>query len=89
MIGEGSENEAVFSLSKLEEFLTNYGTGSSPNNSDGIVFQIEYKPQIMIQGNVDKAEIQQEIEKAAANAQRDFDAQMKQWAKEIKRTGFA
>ncbi len=87
MIGEGNESEAVFPLSKLEEFLNNYGTGSTNNN--GMVFQIEYKPQIIIQGNGNKEEIQQEVEKGAAKAQADFETQMNQWLKEQKRRGFA
>ena len=87
MIGEGNESEAVFPLSKLEEFLNNYGTGSTNNN--GMVFQIEYKPQIIIQGNGNKEEIQQEVEKGAAKAQADFEIQMNQWLKAQKRRGFA
>jgi len=88
MIGEGNESEAVFPLSKLEEFLTNYGVGNTTTENSGMVFQIEYKPQIILQGNADKTEIKQEIEKAEANAQRDFKEQMKQWIKEQKRYGF-
>jgi len=88
MIGEGNESEAVFPLSKLEEFLTNYGAGNTTTENSGMVFQIEYKPQIILQGNADKTEIKQEIEKAEANAQRDFKEQMKQWIKEQKRYGF-
>ncbi len=88
MIGEGNESEAVFPLSKLEEFLTNYGAGNTTTENSGMVFQIEYKPQIILQGNADKTEIKQEIEKVEANAQRDFKEQMKQWIKEQKRYGF-
>lgn len=88
MIGEGNESEAVFPLSKLEEFLTNYGVGNTTTENSGMVFQIEYKPQIILQGNADKTEIKQEIEKAEANAQRNFEEQMKQWIKEQKRYGF-
>lgn len=87
MIGEGNESEAVFPLSKLKEFLNNYSSGSTNNN--GMVFQIEYKPQIIIQGNGNKEEIQQEVEKGAAKAQADFETQMNQWLKEQKRRGFA
>ncbi len=87
MIGEGNEKEAVFPLSKLEEFLSNYGSEST--NNTGMVFQIEYKPQIIIQGNGNKEEIQQEVEKGAAKAQADFETQMNQWLKAQKRRGFA
>lgn len=87
MIGEGNEKEAVFPLSKLEEFLSNYGSEST--NNTGMVFQIEYKPQIIIQGNGKKEEIQQEVEKGAAKAQADFETQMNQWLKAQKRRGFA
>ena len=88
MVGEGNESEAIFPLSKLEEFLNNYGTNDSANDS-GTVFQIEYKPQIIIQGNVNKAEIKREVERASADAQRDFEAQMQQFLKDFKRRSFA
>lgn len=88
MIGEGSESEAVFPLSKLEEFLTNYGATKESTNNSGMVFQIEYSPQIIIQGNAGN-DTKQAVEQAQAEAKNDFDRQMKQWLKEIKRTGFA
>ena len=85
MIGEGSENEAIFPLSKLEQFLN----GKTENNQNGMVFQIEYKPQIIVQGNVNADEIKNKIEKANALSQREFEKMLLDSMRNFKRKGFA
>ena len=85
MIGEGSENEAIFPLSKLEQFLN----GKTENNQNGMVFQIEYKPQIIVQGNVNTDEIKNKIEKANALSQREFEKMLLDSMRNFKRKGFA
>ncbi len=85
MIGEGSENEAIFPLSKLEQFLN----GNIENNQNDMVFQIEYKPQIIVQGNVNADEIKNEIEKANALSQREFEKMLLESMRNFKRKCFA
>ncbi len=85
MIGEGSENEAIFPLSKLEQFLN----GKTENNQNDMVFQIEYKPQIIVQGNVNADEIKNEIEKANALSQREFEKMLLESMRNFKRKCFA
>lgn len=83
MIGEGSEQEAVLPLSKLESLLSQNGTSVSSNggNSES---NIIFNPQFIIQGNGDEGTIQ----KALGISFREFKRFMQQYEAEKNRVRF-
>lgn len=84
-IGEGSESEVVFPLSKLESFLSDkINNHSSERSESGEVFRIEYAPQIIIQGNADE----KDVEKALKISKEEFARMMDEWTKNKKRPSF-
>ncbi len=84
MIGEGGENEVVFPLSKLESFLHEREQSSRNENSGGEVFNIQFSPQITIQGNASR----KDIDEALQLSKEDFDNMMQAWLRNNKRPRF-
>ncbi len=82
MIGEGSEQEAVLPLSKLEGLLNDDG-GSTTNNNDQTI-QVVYSPQYQIPDGASKKEIEQ-ITKQGYN---EFKRWMKRYESERNRLSF-
>jgi len=81
-IGEGGENEVVFPLSKLESFLSNkLNDPASYQNESGEVFHIQYAPQITIQGNANK----KDVEEALHISKEEFAQMMNEWTRRNKR----
>ncbi|MEH7122114.1 hypothetical protein V7127_02595 [Bacillus sp. JJ1773] len=77
MIGEGAEQEAVLPLSKLNSLL------NSPTNNNNQT-QIIYSPNIIIQGNATKSE----VEAAQQKGQQDFDRWYRNFQAEKERLTF-
>lgn len=84
MIGEGGENEVVFPLSKLESFLHEREQSGTNENSSGEVFNIKFSPQITIQGNANR----KDIDEALQLSKEDFDNMMQAWLRNNKRPRF-
>lgn len=85
MIGEGGENEVVFPLSKLESFLHEREQMPVNENSSGEVFNIQFSPQITIQGNASR----KEIDEALKISKDEFERMMQAWLRNNKRTRFS
>lgn len=84
MIGEGGENEVVFPLSKLESFLHEREQMPANENSSGEVFNIQFSPQITIQGNASR----KEIDEALKISKDEFERMMQAWLRGNKRPRF-
>jgi hypothetical protein len=65
-IGEGSEPEAVLPLSKLAEMLKDFDNDDNDSDNQDTVHdrQIIFSPQITINGNADKSEVEKSVEEA-------------------------
>jgi phage-related minor tail protein len=61
-IGEGSEDEVVTPVSKLKNMLSSSSTTTSTSSAEQPI-QVSYSPQIIIQGNADKAVLQEANQK--------------------------